>query len=272
MMNFKNKKTISRISILILILIFICTSKLGAEAARIRVMAAASLTEVFTELVEEFEELMEVDVELNFAGSQALYSQITMGVGADIFASANLEYMEQLENSDIVEKPEIFAKNRLIIVVRKDMRRLAKLDDLEAEDLKLVIADESVPVGTYTLEMLTNKQSKPDTDSDFKDNFMARVVSKEVDVKNVLNKVYLKEADAGVVYQTDITARIESEFTTVEIPEDFNVIASYPIAVLNSSQNKKIAQKFIDYLYSEAGEKIIDKYGFIKAGSELYEK
>lgn len=264
MLRLASKKIVFPFIVLIL---FSFGSQIKAEENKIRVMAAASLTEMFTELAAEYEAQKYGEVECNFAGSQALYSQISLGVSADIFASANLKYMEQLQSLEMVEEPKIFAQNKLIVAVNKESS-INEFCDLAAGGVKLVIADESVPVGSYTLKMLDKEKNNTQLDSDFKEKFMANVVSKEVDVKSVVNKIYLGEVDAGIVYQTDITPESAERLNVIEIDAKYNVTASYPIAVLNSSDNKQIARDFIDYIYSESGGEILAKYGFSKVGSD----
>ncbi|RAK11795.1 molybdate transport system substrate-binding protein [Halanaerobium saccharolyticum] len=266
MIKLKNN-SICCLFMLILVVTAIFNFPVKAAESKIRVMAAASLTEMFTELAEEYEVKSGVEVECNFAGSQALYSQLIMGVGADVFASANIKYMDQLKDSKLVEDPKIFAENKLIAAVNKESG-IDKFSELALEKVKLVIADESVPVGSYTIQMLNKEKNNSQLDKDFKEKFMNNVVSKEVDVKSVVNKVYLGEVDAGIVYQTDITPKTAEKLKVIEIEDNYNVTASYPIAVLNSSHNKKEALNFIEYIYSDAGGKILDKYGFTKVGSD----
>lgn len=268
MIKAKRRKIFFLLIVVLLILVF-SNFQVRAKDKKIRIMAAASLTEMFTDLAEEYEIEKNVKIECNFAGSQALYSQIRMGVGADIFASANVKYMEKLHESKIVKNSKIFAQNKLIAAVNKESK-IDELNDLAAKKLKLVIADKSVPVGSYTIQMLDKQKNNFLLGSNFKEKFMANVVSKEVDVKSVVYKVYLGEADAGIVYQTDITPLIAEKLNIIEIADKYNIIASYPIAVLNSSHSKDIAQEFIDYIYSDQGGKILSSYGFTKVGSDNY--
>jgi molybdate transport system substrate-binding protein len=176
--------------------------------------------------------------------------------------------MNQLKEAEMVIEPAIFAKNKLIIAVSKTSDKIVKIADLTAGDIKIVIADESVPVGGYTIKMLTKENSNPDLGENFKAEFMENVVSKELDVKSVVNKVYLGEADAGIVYQTDLTPTTKKKVTMLKIAEKYNIIASYPIALLKSSQNKEAAQQFIDYIHSDDGSNILVKYGFSRPGMD----
>jgi molybdate transport system substrate-binding protein len=116
--------------------------------------------------------------------------------------------------------------------------------------------------------MLTKENSNPDLGENFKAEFMENVVSKELDVKSVVNKIYLGEADAGVVYQTDLTPTTKKKVTMLKITDKYNIIASYPIALLKSSQNKEAAQQFIDYIYSDEGSNILVKYCFSRPGMD----
>jgi molybdate transport system substrate-binding protein len=135
------------------------------------------------------------------------------------------------------------------------------LKDLAKVGLKLDIADASVPVGNYTLQVLDKLSADPTYGGDFKNQVLARVVSKENDVKQVVSKVSLGEADAGVVYTTDAQVAVD-RLTTVDIPDQFNVIAVYPIAVIKGGANPTLAQRFVDYVVSVDGQAVLKKYGF----------
>ena len=234
----------------------------------ITVLAAASLTESFTEIGKKFEqENPEIQVIFNFAGSQTLFQQLEQGIPADIFASANQKYMSDAIVSGFVESPEskIFAKNALIVIYPKsNPGNIQLLPDLSKAGLKIVIAAEQVPVGKYTLEFLEKTgDTSSNLPADFKVGFMKNVVSYENTVKSVVSKVMLGEADAGVVYLTDVTGDARNELEVIKIPTELNVIATYPIAVLKSSQNTALAQAFVEYIMSEDGQGILQNYGFI---------
>lgn len=240
----------------------------GEETVTIRIMAAASLTEVFTELKNEFESSVEdINLEINFAGSQALYSQIQSGVSADIFASANIKYMHKLEEADMAKDSTVFAHNKLVAAVSKSTSyNIESFVDLLDSGVKLVIADESVPAGRYTLQMLEKQKGNPEMPSNFQDMFLANVISKQLDVKSIVAKLELGEADAGIVYKTDINSSNMDKVRIVDIKDEYNVIANYPISIIKgiSSEKEEVARKFLDYLYSLKGERILEKHGFIK--------
>ncbi|SHH97757.1 molybdate ABC transporter substrate-binding protein [Clostridium grantii] len=231
----------------------------------LNVFAAASLTESFTEIAEAFEQENNVKVVLNFAGSQALYTSIDQGAEADVFASANTKYMKQLTESKMVGDSNIFVKNGLVIGVMKDSEfKIESLKDLTQEGLILVAAEDSVPVGNYFYKALDNALEAKTLAEDDKEKILNNIKSKEVDVKSVLSKVLLKEADACIVYKTDVTEAAKENVNIVESSDFDSVIAEYPIAVMENSKNKELANKFIEFVMnSEKGKETMEQYGFI---------
>ncbi len=227
------------------------------------VFAAASLTASFTEIGKAFEAANPGSkITFNFAGSQALRTQIEQGAKADAFASADNNNMDPLKKQGLVGDAPVFTRNRLVVIAPKDNPAALKtLKDLGKAGLKLDIADASVPVGNYTLQVLDKLSADATFGADFKTQVLARVVSKENDVKQVVSKVALGEADAGVVYTTDAQATID-KLVTIEIPDQFNVIAVYPMGMVKGGANPALAQKFVDYVMSDAGQAVLKKYGF----------
>lgn len=236
----------------------------SASGGNLTVFAAASLTASFTEIGKAFESANPGSkVTFNFAGSQALRTQIEQGAKADVFASADIVNIDPLKKQGlIIGDAIIFTRNRLVVIAPKNNPAGVKnLKDLAKPGLKLDIADASVPVGNYTLQALDKLSADATFGADFKTQVLARVVSEENDVKQVVSKVGLGEADAGVVYTTDAQATID-KLVTVEIPDQFNVIAVYPIVVTKMSANASLAQKFIDYVIGADGQAVMKKYGF----------
>lgn len=228
------------------------------------VFAAASLTASFAELGHAFEAANPGSkVVFNFAGSQDLRTQLEQGARADIFASADAKNMEQAREKNLIGgEARTFARNRLIIIAPRDNKAGVKEpQDLAKTGLKLDIADASVPVGSYTLQMLDKLAADAAYGAGFKTKVLANVVSKENNVKQVVSKVVLGEADAGVVYSTDAQADA-AKLTAIAIPDPFNVIATYPIALVKGAGNAPAAQAFIDLLMSPPGQAILAKYGF----------
>ena len=232
------------------------------EPVTLNVFAAASLTDAFTELGKNFEAANPgVTVTFNFAGSQALRTQIEEGAPADVFASANKTEMDNLITDTLVaqDAPQVFLNNKLVVILPADnTANLAKLEDLANLGIKLVLAAEEVPVGKYARQALDAMHGQ--FGADFKDKVLANVVSNEDNVKQVVAKIQLGEADAGIVYTSDAVAA--PELKTIEIPAELNIIAKYPMAPLSKSANAEVATAFINYVLSADGQAVLQKWGF----------
>lgn len=236
------------------------------ESRTLTVLAAASLTGSFTKLGKMFEaQNPGVTVIFNFAGSQQLAQQLDQGAPADVFASASKKYMDEAITSKRVANDDasaIFAKNRLVIIFPEaNPAGLTTVQDLAKPGLKLDLADKTVPVGQYALDFLDKAVKDPAFGTDFKANVLKNVVSYETDVKAVVSKVSLGEADAGVVYITDYTAA--DKLGKLDIPDALNTIANYPIAPIADSKNADLAKAFVALVLSLKGQEIIAKYGFV---------
>jgi molybdate transport system substrate-binding protein len=238
-----------------------------AEPVELNVFAAASLTESFNEIGKLFEANHPgVTVVFNFAGSQQLAQQINEGAPADVFASANKKQMDAvIEAGGIISgTQQTFAKNRLVVIFPQDNPAgLKELKDLANSGLKLVFAAREVPVGGYSLDFLDKASADPAFGTAFKEDVLASVVSYEDNVKAVLAKVALGEADGGIVYTSDVTGEDADKVGRLDIPDALNVIASYPIAPVKDSKNPKMAQAFIDLVLSQEGQDLLAKYNFI---------
>ncbi|HVN53211.1 MAG TPA: molybdate ABC transporter substrate-binding protein [Anaerolineaceae bacterium] len=236
-------------------------------AGTLNVFAAASLTASFNEIGKAFESKNPgVKITYNFAGSQQLAQQINSGAPADVFASANQAQMDAVMKNDRIASSasKVFVNNRLVVVYPKaNPGKIQSLQDLARPGLKLVMADKAVPVGQYALNFLDNAAKDTNFSASYKESVLHNVASYEQDVKSVLTKVMLGEADAGIVYTTDATSDREGKTTQLAIPDNLNVIAAYPIAVLKDSSNPKLAQDFVDYILSDEGQAVLSKYGFI---------
>jgi molybdate transport system substrate-binding protein len=234
------------------------------QTRTLTVFAAASLTDAFKEIGAKFEtENPGVRVNLNFAGSQILRMQLEQGARADIFASADHKNMDALatESLIITNSYKDFAANRLIVILPpENPGKLENLDDLAKANLKLILADPSVPAGNYARQVLTKMSEDPVYGENFASAVLANLVSNETDVRQVVTKVELGEADAGIVYLSDVVA--VKGLGTLTIPERFNIIAQYPIAILSTSSNPNLAEEFIAYVISPAGQAILEKWGF----------
>jgi len=236
----------------------------ATTGGNLTVFAAASLTASFTDIGKAFEAANPgTKVTFSFAGSQALRAQIEQGAKADVFASADTVNMDPLKTAGlVVGDTPIFTKNKLVVIAPKDNKAgIMTLKDLTKPGIKLDVEDASVPAGNYMLQSFDKLSADPAYGADFKTQVLARVVSKETDVKQVLSKVSLGEADAGVVYTTDAATAMD-KLVTIDIPDQFNVVAVYPIGVVKGSANAALAQKFIDYVNGADGQAVMKKYGF----------
>lgn len=249
---------------LLLLSVFSVTTAQGT--ATLTVFAASSLTEAFTEIGNNFKASHTgIEITFNFGSSSTLATQLTEGAPADIFASANAKQMTAASDAKrITGKPYIFAKNRLILIVPADNpAKITTLHDLANTGVKLVIAAPKVPVRDYTDAMLTKLVTDPSYGDAYKTAFMANVVSEEDNVRQVSAKVSLGEADAGIVYKSDVTPDIADKVIAIQIPDAINTLAAYPIAATNDAADPKLASEFIDYVLSDVGQDVLVKWGFI---------
>ena len=231
------------------------------SAQTLTVFAASSLTEAFTDIAAAFEaDNPGVTVLLNVAGSATLRTQIEQGAPADVFASANLRHMDTLTQAKLVAEVQLFAGNRLVVICQPaaDIRVLA---DVGREGVHLVIAAPQVPAGEYALMMLEHLAIAEG--QDLVEAIRANVISEELNVRQVVSKVLLGEADAGVVYQSD--ALVFDELAVVPIADEVNVTAHYPIALVAGAGEVGVARAFIRFVLSEVGQQLLVSYGFLSA-------
>ena len=231
----------------------------------LNVFAAASLTESFTEIGTAYQQQhSNVTVKFNFNGSQILVQQIANGAPADVFASADQANMQKASDAGLVNTSQVFVKNRLVVIVpSNNPGNINSLKDLAKKGIKIDLEAAAVPAGKYSRQALANLSQSPDYGSGYAKDVLANVVSEEQNVKAVVQKVQLGEADAGFVYLTDVTPAVAGKVKTIDIPDPYNVIAQYPIAVVKSSQHPSDAQSFIDFVLSPNGQAILKKYNFI---------
>jgi molybdate transport system substrate-binding protein len=221
----------------------------SASAARpqITVYAAASLTNVFPAI--------DPNEKYSFGGSNALAAQITQGAPADVFASANMSLPTQLFQNGLCSKPVVFTRNKLVIVVpRANPAHIHNIYDLTKSGVKIDIAAKGVPVGNYTLQVLQNMN--------LTNAVLKNVVSQETDVREVLAKVALGEADAGFVYSTDAKT-VAKKVLVIKIPAWAQPKVQYGICVVAHSTNKSAARAFIKRVLSKAGQRKLHRFGFL---------
>jgi molybdate transport system substrate-binding protein len=161
-------------------------------------------------------------------------------------------------------KGTVFGRNRLVVIFPKNNpANVTKLQDLANNKLKFVTAQKEVPIGVYTLDALDKMSKDAAFGADFSTKVQANIVSREANVRQVVSKVQLGEADTAIVYATDVTANVANQITTLDIPDQFNTIATYPISVLKSAPNTAGAKFWVDYILSSQGQAILKKYNFI---------
>jgi molybdate transport system substrate-binding protein len=230
----------------------------GANHDRITVLAAASLTEAFQTIGKDFERQNPgVSVRFSFGPSDGLATQIQGGAQADVFASASEKWMDAVERKPGIAGRTDFVTNRLVLVVpASNPAAIRSIADLATPGVKLVLAAEGVPAGDYAREVLAN--------AGIARQALANVVSNEVDVKGVLQKVASGDADAGIVYVTDLTPDVANVVKAVTIPGNLNVIATYPIAVVDGTQASALARQFVRYVLGP-GLRVLDRLGFLPA-------
>ena len=246
-----------------------CTARPSqpAETQTLTILAAVSLNEAFTELADVFRTGHPgVEMSFNFSGSQQLAQQLTNGAPADVFASANQRQMDVVVEEGRIRSGDVavFAQNRLVIISpNENPGEIEELKDLARPGLKLILAAQEVPVGQYSLNFLEKAAADPSYGESFRAAVLENVVSYEDNVRAVLTKVSLGEADAGIVYTSDVTGRAAGHVTRLDIPDAFNISAAYPIAVVEDSANAALAQEFVSLVLSPQGQQVLAKYGFI---------
>jgi molybdate transport system substrate-binding protein len=239
------------------------------EAVELTVFAAASLTDAFNAAKEGFETLYpHVTVVYNFGASNALAQQLVEGAPADLFASANSAQMNvAIEGGRVISgTTRTFVRNRLVVIVPTgNPGEVQTLQDLARPGLLVVLAAAEVPVGQYSLDFLDKAAQDPTFGATFKDAVLANVASYEENVRAVLTKIVLGEGDAGIVYTSDLTGDAADQVERLDIPDALNTIASYPIGMVQDSDQAEMAQTFVDYILSPEGQAVLAEYGFIPA-------
>lgn len=256
---------------LLILLTILTSSACGAPAfapqrsSHLNVFAASSLTEAFEQLGKTFEATHPgLSISFNFAGSQALRTQIEQGAPADVFASASPDDMGMLEAEGFVSSAasEILVTNKLVVILPPgNPAGLKALNDLAKPGIKVVLAAEDVPVGAYARQSLDRMDLS--FGNDFNARVLANVVSNEDNVKQVVAKVQLSEADAGIVYTSDAVAA--PNLLTLDIPAQWNIVAQYPVAVLRQAPNADTAAEFVNYVLGSDAQAVLHNWGFDSA-------
>jgi molybdate transport system substrate-binding protein len=218
----------------------------AAQQAKLTVFAASSLTDAFPKI--------DRSARYSFAGSNALAAQIRLGAPADVFASANMALPKELHESKLCSKPVVFTRNALVLIVpRSNPAHIHAVYDLRKPGVKLVVAAPGVPVGSYTIQVLKRMNLT---------GVLSHVVSRENDVREVLAKVALNEADAGFVYSTDARTA-PRKVRTLVLPTRAQPTIRYGICVVGASSHKAAARAFVKRVLGRTGQKILISYGFL---------
>ena len=263
--TFVLKKTLAIALIGAIDLLIGCSAPPAAGANTLMVFAAASLTDAFNEIGVQFSARYPgAHVVFNFGGSQQLRTQLEQGAVAHVFASANTREMDAAIDAGLVVSgaQHTFVRNRLTVIVPRDNPgSVQALSDLAKPGLKVVLAGPGVPVGAYARAALDKMNAQ--FGATFSSAVIANVVSYEDNVKQVVAKIQLGEADAGIVYTSDVTPSAAEQLIAIDIPDGFNVLADYPIAPLEAAPNPELARAFVAYVLSDGGQSILRKWSFI---------
>ena len=235
-------------------------------SSELTVFAAASLKDAFTEMGRLYEaNHTGTKIVLNFDGSQVLRTQLGQGAYADVFASANWAQMN-LSKGDgrmINETVTLFCHNRLAILVpAANPAKIAGLEDLANQGVKVVIGTPDVPVDSYARQLLNKTVNDSAFGPDFRTKVLANVVSEETNVNQLATKIVLGEADAGIAYASDVPAAQIEKVTVIELPTAYQVIADYPIGLVQDTGDRATSQEFIDFVLSDAGQQTMQRFGF----------
>src|SRR5918997_2441858 len=233
------------------------------ENGKLTVLAASSLTDAFGELAVRFEKQNPgVEVRQSFESSSTLLAQLQQGAPADVFASASEEEMETAVEEGLTEgEPEVFVKNREVVMVPKDNPAgIEDFRDVAEPGVRLVLAEEGVPAADYALEILG--KAEEEYGPGFEKDVLGNVVSREADVRASVNRVVVGDADATFGYASDFTPDIRDRVEVVPIPPDLNIVATYPIAALQDAKEPELARRWLDLVTGEEGQRVLEKWGF----------
>jgi molybdate transport system substrate-binding protein len=243
------------------------TSRAGAAlSGGLTVFAAAAFTDACKAMKTRLEEdNPDLSITFNFASSTQLRAQLEQGARADVFASADEKEMDLARQAGLLAgEPAVFARNRLVVILPRDNPAgIETLQDLSRPGVKLDLVNENAPAGAYARQFLEQASAAPGFGADFEQRALANVVSEEENVKQVVAKVRLGEADAGISYFSDVTPEAAPDLLTIDIPDELNPIAIHLIAVLKDAGDPVLARAFVDYVLSAEGQAILQAQNFI---------
>jgi molybdate transport system substrate-binding protein len=249
------------------VFLLVCLCLCGVSACKPRppdallIFAASSLSESMTAIGHAFErEHPGLEVALQFAGSQQLLAQVEQGARPDVFAAADLSYVARLSKLGLLKESRVFAHNHLVLVVPKHQTLpIFSLQDLPLAP-RIVVGAKEVPVGQYTGQLLAAADRQ--WGHDFQKRVESQIVSYELSVRQVLGKVLLGEADAGFVYWSDVHGH-EGELRVIEPGPALNVVAQYPLLLLQTSTQPKLAAAFMEFVLSPTGQRHLAAGGLV---------
>jgi molybdate transport system substrate-binding protein len=249
---------------LLLLIMSACQYNEEVQKEELTIFAASSLRETFNDLKLAFEsEAPDTDIQINYAATSTLRSQIEHGAKADLFASANHEQIEKLSASGYTSSdPVAFAQNDLVLIASQKTPNIETFTDILTPGLKIVTALPEVPIGEYTLIAIREIESSGYYGKEFPANFTRNIVSRETNVRSMLSRVVLGEVDAAIVYSTDISKQLDSSVKRIPFPIELNTKPTYSIVTLEQRDKKKIAGEFISFLSSSKGSNILLANGF----------
>lgn len=256
--------------IIVLLLSLQIISSQAQESITLQLYAAASLTDSFNELASAFTEQHAHNIRFNFAGSSTLAAQIQQGAPADIFASANIAQMQNLADDALIEADNIvtFAYNDLVLIVpHNNPANIETVLDVANPDVLLILATPTVPIREYTNVLLDNLDTLYQTP--ISDAILQNTVSEETNVRQIVAKITLGEADAAFVYRSDVTPDIADAVQTKELPSGASPLAEYVIAPVVDTRNGDVAQQFIEFIVSPDGQRILEGWGFCRVNTNL---
>ncbi len=243
------------------------TSRAGAAlSGELTVFAAAAFTEASREMKASLEESNPaLSVTLSFASSTQLRAQLEQGARADVFVSADEKQMDLARQAGLLAgEPVVFARNRLVVILPRDNPAgIETVQDLARPGVKLDLVNENAPAGAYARQFLHRASDASAFGADFEQRALANVVSEEENVKQVVAKVRLGEADAGICYGSDVTPEAAADLLTIDIPDELNPIAIHLIAVLKDAGDPALARAFLDCVLSAEGQAVLRAQNFI---------
>lgn len=236
------------------------------DGGDLHIFAAASLTDAYNDIAQTLmDENPNLNITVETAGSQTLVTQLQEGATADVLATADTSTMDRARESELISgDPVIFTGNRLVIVTpANNPTGIESIDDLAGDDISLVLANPDVPVGNYSKIAFCDYGNVDGAPEGFIDSINTNLVSEEPDVRHVLTRVQLGEADAGVVYASDANASMltDVELEVIEFPDSVPTRAEYPIALVDGGDTE-LGSAFISFVLSDEGQEILAHYGF----------